>query len=547
MNCAADAIFFNGSIHTMDEADSIVDAIAVKDGIIHALGSFADILQYKADMTKMVDLKGRTVIPGLIDSHSHFFTSGLCELQEPLFMPQSVEELLEGVKERVACLPQGKGLHLKNIYPTRLREYRYPTIDELDQAAPDNPVFADGAFAGQANSLAVGIIGLSDSRVMKDRKGKPTGIIAQPFELAQKLQPSVLYTIEDYTVALEKMQEQYNRFGITSVIDGSTDELSIKAANYLYSRGKLNVRLAYTSLVGSEGEVAESKHVLESIIETPKQWGKLCFTKIMLDGGILTGTAYMREPYEDKIGVFGISIPEYKGIVNYDSDKLIKIIAAVDREKLQMTAHSIGDAATDILLEAYEKYNETKSITEKRFSIIHCDFTDERVLEKIRTLGIMVLFQPAWHFKDAGVLQKVLSSRTMNSFMPYRSYVDMGIIAAGGSDHMVKYDSMLSQNPYNPFMALYNMVTRKTAEGTAVLEDQKVTREQALRMYTYSGAYTTYDESSRGRITEGMDADFAVLTKDYFNCPVEEIPYLESELTVVGGRVVYGKIDNKSA
>ncbi len=540
MSIQADIVFFNGKIYTMDEKNTVAEALAAKDGKLVYVGKTADAMRFVSEKTRKVDLKGRAVIPGMTDTHCHILRAGLSELRAPIFMPRSVKELLEGVRERAGRLAPGRWIYLRNIYPTRLEEHRFPTLAELDAAAPDNPVFADGAFAGQANSCALKILGISDDSIIRDSSGKPTGLILDPGYQIRRFEPVAEYTDEERCLALEKMSAQYNRYGITAAVEGMTSEDVVETVNRLYGKGKLNIRLSYTCLVKSDKEAAQAVKRLRDTVKTPEQWAKLSFLKVMVDGGILTGTSFMRDPYEDREGVFGINIPGYRGLVRLNSDEIAAVARVAARENLQMTAHAIGDAAVDLMLEAYQKVDRDHHVRDRRFSIIHCDFTEKATLEKIRDMGIQIFFQPAWHFKDAVVLGKVLNKRTMDSFMTYRDYVEMGISAAGGSDHMIMHDSMLSQNPYNPFMALYNMVTRKTEDGAVVGAEQRITREQALRMYTVAGAYATFDEDKRGMLREGMYADFAVLTRDYFQCEEEEIPGIESELTVVNGRVVYG-------
>ncbi len=548
MNKPTDKIFINGQIHSMDNRKNIYQAIAISGERISALGTNAEILKLKKDSTIVYDLKGKTTIPGIIDTHSHLFRVAVSELKEEVFMPTSVKELTDFIKEAVKSLPKGEWLYFRNIYPTRLKEYRFPTLSELDEAAPNNPVYADGAYAGQANSYALRLLGIEEStpnpkigRFIRDKSGKLTGGLFLCSDMVRKLLKPDTFSVEDYKKGILNLQHKYNQLGITSVVDGGTDEYPIKAFNDLYTEGKLTVRAVFTCNSPSI-ELGSSKLTkLRNAISTPEEWGKLSFYKIPLDGGILTGTAYMRTPYIDRSGVFGIDIDNFRGIIRKSAEEIVEYIDAAYNNNLQMTAHCIGSGAIDVFLDAYEIYQKKNNIKDKRFSIIHCDFTDSNTLKRIKELGLFILFQPAWHYCDGDILTQVLDNDAINTFQPYKQYIESGVDAAAGSDHMVKYDSVLSQNPYNPYLSLYNMVTRKTRAGVAIGTEHCVSRDEALSFYTSKAAAASFDEDFKGTLEVGKAADFAVLSNDYFTCAEDEIKKITSDLTVVGGKIAYCK------
>ncbi|NMA95842.1 MAG: amidohydrolase [Clostridiales bacterium] len=523
----ADKIFFNGRIHTMDKDYRVVEALAIKEDSILKVGSSGEILKLKGDRTNVYDLKGKAIIPGIIDTHAHIFWAGVSELYEKLFVPRSIEELLSYVDKKAREIPKGEWIHLKNIYPTRLKEYRYPTIEELDRVSPNHPVFIDGAYAGRVNSYALKHIGLErEASIGKIIDKVRKSIVSRKFDL------------KDHKEGIKNIQRKYNAFGITSIIDGSSSDIGIKAINELYYEDQLDIRLSFTHVTENKENTVENIKRLESFIKIPKKWGRLDFLKITLDGGILTGTSYMRNPYIDNIDIFEID-EGFKGLINYDTVSIEKFIDIAYKKGYQMTAHCIGDGALDILLKSYSNYQQTNDIRGRRFSIIHGDFTDDSALIAIKKLGLSLLFQPAWHFKDAYILKKVLDEETFQNFLPYKKYIDFNIAAAAGSDHMVKYDSLLSQNPYNPFWGMYNMITAKTMDGHIIGEEYSVDRDEALKFYTSKASYVTFDEDVKGSLEAGKLADFSVLSKDYFTCPLEEIPNITSVHTIVGGRTVY--------
>ncbi|NLC68768.1 MAG: amidohydrolase [Clostridiaceae bacterium] len=538
----------------MDKKKSTYKAMAVEaSGKIFALGTSEEILALRDNETYIYDLENHAVIPGLVDTHTHIFQAGLSELHEEQFIPVSIKELLECIKKKVQVVKAGEWIHLRNTYPTRLEEYRFPTLEELDAVAPSNPVYVDAAYAGQANSCALRLLNIDENtpgpgngKFIRDKStGKLTGLLFCCGDIVRKALTTKNDTVEDLVKDIKtgflNIQANYHKYGITSVVDAMTGEADIMALNELYKEGKLGLRTILTGMVSSPSLPAAEENLerLKGLVALPCEWGRLSFCKVMLDGGILTGTAYMRRPYNDTIGIFGINFDNFKGIINYNSSRLKDIIAVAVKTNLQMTAHCIGDAAADILLDAYESYHKENSIKDRRFSIIHCDFTDEDTLERIKNLNLSILFQPAWHYMDGDILAKVLDKETMESFLPYKKYIDMGIHASAGSDHMIKYDPVLSHNPYNPFLSLYNMVTRKTRLGNIIDGANCISRHDALAMYTSKASYISFDENNKGTLETGKYADFTVLSKDYFTCPEEDIKGIHSIMTVVGGDIVY--------
>jgi predicted amidohydrolase YtcJ len=204
-----------------------------------------------------------------------------------------------------------------------------------------------------------------------------------------------------------------------------------------------------------------------------------------------------------------------------------------------MTAHCIGDGALDVLFEAYRRVDAVNPIKGRRWSAIHCDFTDYEMMKFMAEKGLICLGQVDWFYKDGDVLSQILTPRAIKSFYPYKTMEDLGVVAAGGSDHMVKWDSLLSVNPYHPWLGLYAMVTRQTERGGFIQPEERLSRESALRQYTINAAYATFTENLKGSLEPGKLADLIVVDRDYLTCPAEQIKDMRVLLTVVGGRIVY--------
>jgi predicted amidohydrolase YtcJ len=536
-----DLIVYNAKVKTMDSSDNIFEAVAVEGDKIAALGKSEDILGLATAETKVINAQGKTLIPGLIDSHTHFASAALTELRGKMLIPQSVEELLDHIKKEIKNKQKGEWLFFRNVYPARLKEGHFPTIEELDEVSPDNPVFVDAAYAGQANSFALKLCNISEATditgVCRDKiSGRLNGLFLGCGHLIKRHINYPEYSVDEMVEAIEKLQKEYHRVGITSVIDAATSIKAVEAYNKLHDSGKLGTRVVYTQLPQSRDNIKDEVSDFNSRIKVPSEWGKSGFLKLFIDGGILTGTAYMRKPYAFRMKLFQHK-EEFKGNIGFTREDLVFWSQKAYDNGLQMTAHCIGDAALDELLVAYEEVNNINSIEKRRFSVIHADFTDKQVLNKMKDMGIVILSQPIWHYMDGDFMRDVADEETMESFLPYRDIEDIGICVSAGSDHIVKHDPNTACNPYNPFIGMYSMITRKTRNNKELYPAQSVSRHSALKAYTVNGAYASFDEDKKGTLEIGKLADMVILSKDFFTCSEEEIPYITSEITIVGGRI----------
>ena len=250
----------------------------------------------------------------------------------------------------------------------------------------------------------------------------------------------------------------------------------------------------------------------------------------------------MREPWGDKAqDIFGIEDHSYRGVLNYSREQLLAIVSAANELNWSFTAHSTGGGGVDLLLDVYEEINKSKSIKDKRFSIIHGNFYTQESIRKMKELEVYANSQPAWFYKDADAMLQILGEERIRTFHPYRSLFDAGVMVNGGSDHMVKWDANSSINPYNPFLGMWSAITRKTERGTLIDPQEAITREEALKMYTINNAFASFEELLKGSIEAGKLADLVILTDDILTCPVDNIKEIESEATIVGGKIVYSK------
>jgi predicted amidohydrolase YtcJ len=544
-----DTVYYNGHIVTMWPDHAEVEAVAILGDRFVAVGSNADVRRLAASSTREVDLAGRTVLPGLQDSHTHPIAAALSEQDRPVPVMNSIPEILTQIRNLSDVTPPDGVIVLPKVYSTRLAERRYPDRYELDKAAPRHAAMTDNGYASVLNSVALKRLGIDRStpqpangKIIKDSKGEPTGLILGAPQLLGTLRRAKPVTQDDMIWALKAMQKKYNEAGLTSTIDRSEGPEGFRVYQTLRQQNQLTVRSTVTYLITGQGTPEQVRQEIERIpfvTGMGDEWFRVGPIKVVADGGILIGTAFLREPYGTHTGIYGYDDPEYRGVLAVPRENLIEMARVANRLGWQMTAHTTGGGATDALLDAYEAADHDHSIADRRFTVTHGNFPNAQAIERARRLGVAFDSQPAWLHLDGAAIKDVFGPERMRDFLPLKSMFDAGVVVAGGSDHMIRFDSRNAINPYNPFFGMWMAITRKTTDGAVLGPDQAVTREQALRMWTLNGAWMTFDEKTKGSIEPGKLADMVVISTDYLHCPVDQIKDIEALLTVVGGRVVY--------
>jgi hypothetical protein len=545
----ADTIYYNGKIVTMWDARPTAEAVAIRGAHFLKVGSNAEVLQTAGAETKKIDLGGRTVLPGLIDSHTHPIIAALSERDGPLPAFNSIADVQAYIRQRAARLPKDQVILAPKVYSPRLKERRYPTRHELDAAASDRPVIADNGYAGVVNSFLLDKLKITrdtpqpaNGKIIKDDKGEPTGLILGAPQLLSDWRRERTATASEMVEALKRMQQAYNRVGITSTIDRGQGAEGFRAYQELHRRGEMTVRSCVTYRISGQGTPQQARAEVERIPFVTgwgDDWLRVGSLKIVMDGGILIGTAYLREPYGEQTDVYGYHDPSYRGVLAVPRENVVEIARAANELGWQMTAHVTGGGSLDVLLDAYRTADRERSIRDRRFTVTHGNFPNEQAIAQAKKLGVVFDCQPMWHHLDAPVIKDVLGAERMKHFLPFRSLLDAGVVVAGGSDHMVRFDPRLATNPYHPFFGMWMAITRQTADGSVINPEQRITRIEALRMWTLNGAYLSFEEKSKGSIEPGKLADLIVVSKDFLSCPVDEIKEIEPLLTVVGGREVY--------
>lgn len=543
---AADMILHAGKVITVDAGFSVAEAVAVKNGRIVAVGPSAEILKQRGPQTQMIDLQGRTVLPGLTDAHVHPLGAALSEFNDPFAVLESYDEIQSYIREQAKKTPKGQWIRVPKTFPARLEEMRMPTRDVLD-ATVDHPVFYDASYASAVNSYALRISRINKetpdpkdegARIVRDKDGEPTGILTGgATSLLKDLPRERSFTDQEKLDALEQMLKRYVAAGLTSIGDRGVSAEAYALYNKLKAQQKLPLRVTMTGRL-------QLRQIPTSDWVTGRgdEWLKFGSFKVGLDGGMNAGTAKMKEPYGPySAQLFGIDEPENDGDLRITPAELMTIMRAARDKGWQLSAHSQGSAAVEALLHVFETLDTDKPIAPSRSHFIHASFLTKDLIDRAKKIGALFDVQPDWLHFDGVALSKVTSPEAMRYFVPLKTLADEGILFAGGSDHMVGWDKNNAINAYNPFLGMWIAITRQTTQGEVIHPEQRLNREQALRMYTIWAAHLQHAEKDRGSIEAGKLADFVVLDRDYLTCPEPEIRSIEPVMTIVAGRLAYSR------
>lgn len=549
-NTTADIILYNGKVVTLDQRSSIKESVAIKGDKIVFVGTDPEVMAWSGTATMKMDLKGHTVIPGLIDMHTHMDKAAVSEYSEEIPDVHDIPELLTWIRNKTKEKKAGDWIVFDKFFSTRLKEMRWPALAELDAVAPDHPVFLNGFFGGMINSAAMKKSGIDPEithpGLLKDEgTGLLTGMLqSSAFGLLKDI-PEKKISNDERLNALQEMMHQYNRMGFTSVCIGSGIPDSLMQYRELKKQNRLTLRIRQNMNLPKAGKMPVE--YLEEIIRSwgtstgsGDDWIRTGALKTWMDGGILTGTAWLREPWGAVANkIHGIKDPDYRGVLNLRKEDLVRSMELAAKLNWKLAVHIAGGGAVDIYLDAFEDVFGKISENKNRFSIVHGNFFDDHAIRRVKVQNIYLDMQAAWFFKDADMINRVLGQKRLRTFHPYRSLLKEGIIVHGGSDHMVKTDPDSAINPYNPFVAMASLVTRRTEKGSVFFPEEAVSREDALRMYTLNNAYGLFEENSKGTIEKGKLADIVVLSDDILTCGEEKLFDMKVLLTIVGGEIVY--------
>lgn len=525
--------FINGKLFTSNAQQPFAEAVLIEGNKIKSVGTTKNILEQSDDKTKVIDLKGKLMLPGFIDNHVHFVNGGLYLLGIDLRPANSTTEFKQILKDYAQ---KNKGKWITGGYwdHEKWETKSYPTKEMIDEVVPDQPVFVsrlDGHM-GVANSLALKLAGITKDTpnpegglIVKDPiTGLPTGLLKdEAMNYVFKIIPSP--SDEEYYEALKAALEEAKKLGITSVQD-----ISFSSALKAYQRAKDEGIL--TCRIYTRWPISDYKYLVENGIKAGHgdEYIKMGSLKAFADGSLGSSTAWFFEKYNQDTTTFGLPMD----IVTDGS--LEKWALDADKNGLQLSVHAIGDRANSYMLDLFEKITKENPKWDRRFRIEHAQHVRFEDIKRFKELGVIASAQP-YHCIDDGVwAEKRIGPERIKYTYPFKSFLDAGAHICFGTDWYVA--------PLNPLLGLYAAVTRRTLDDKnpdGWIPEQKISIEDAIKCYTIYSAYAAFEEDIKGSIEVGKLADLVVLSEDILEIDPVRIKDVEVEMTVFDGKIIYQK------
>ena len=544
---APELILRNGKIVTVDGNSRIAQALAIAGGRITAVGDSASISKLADPHTRVVDLRGRTVIPGLIDDHYHMLSKAVDQyLGVEVALVGSIDEMLAAIRAKVDTTAPGVWVFTTSGWlPEQLQENRLPTRWDLDKVSPRNPVVVNGGHTYYLNSLGLKLAGITKNTpspsggiIEKDHKtGEPTGLlIDNAVGLVNKLLPNCWecpgrIKHEQKIEALRIAMRKENSVGITSVREPGIIPEDMRVYEELWNRGEMTLRVSMNLSLDPQKQPSVLAQQLG-------EWGvSTGFGNefLRLDGigefGIDGGFegALMTKPYAATAG----REEGYHGLQRIPTGNFDQAMLVFNRLNWRACPHVVGDQGIDLVLDAFERANQDKPIARKRWLLEHCHYMRPDQIDRVRRLGLAISTQFHPYMAAATMIRHWGRERAEQS-MRVRDWLRAGIRVGGGSDW--------SLVPANPFWMIYFWVTRDTRLWGVLGSDQRIGREDALRLMTVNNAWLTFEEKTKGSIEPGKLADLVILSDDILTVPESRIKDIKPVATLVGGKLVYGTI-----
>ena len=536
----ADLILVNGKVVTVDSSDSVAQAVAVKDGRIVKAGTNDEILLLASESARVINLRGRLLLPGFIDSHEHCIRKGMrgdwvdCTSPPIATMDQLVEALAAKASEK----EDGEWVVGYGFDETKLTDRRWPTRYDLDNASSRNPIYLGraGGHNAVANSMALEIAGVTKDtpqppggNIEKNETGEPTGRLDEIGAMNMVRGRIPAPTVEE---AVEIMVENWHRvegellsWGLTTVHEAHIKAPEALAFQELLKEGRLRLRAGLML----DGMAPYKGHATSDLsrqgIRTGFGWGNKLYVigvKIGVDGAMGSLTASLTEPYAND--------PENYGINRVTQEELAEETVRLHQAGNRACIHAIGDWAIDIALNAIEEAVKSDEWEDHRHRVEHAGFVRPDQLERMARLGVAVSASIGFCHPIGDSHIDALGEERLVGYYPMRSFWDHGIVAGGNSDGFGKNWAITG---------IHGCVTRRSSTGRSLAEEQAIPVLDAIRAYTINGAYLENKEDEKGSIEPGKLADFVVLDRDITAIDPSEIIETRVLMTIVGGEVVY--------
>ena len=532
----ADLLVRNGHIVTMNPAHSSASAMAIRDGHILAVGGDGGLSDCASARTRVIDLQGHTVLPGLIDVHTHAmeWAKGILRQQLDLTYPKvhSISDVVAMVRERAVETDKGKWIRGAGWDDAKFSEHRYVTRKDLDAVSPANPVYlvhVSGHLAA-LNSAALAIAGITRSTpdpvggvIEKDDTGEPTGIVKDTImEHVAELLPPDPSDINKQAAKL--ISERASALGLTTIHDIFISFDEIRGYQDAYQQGWLKIRVQMSPRIGG---MEDAEKLAQMGVHTGFGNDHLKFgaAKMFADGGMGARTiAIYPPPVQGE--------PGNLGVLRWKPEDMQKAHLIAARAGWQLETHAIGDRAIDEVLDSYAATMKALDLKDPRFRIVHAGISTPAIQKRMRELHVLVDGNPPFVYWIGSWFNKYGAERVRWSY-PAKSYINNGIIEAAGSDVPV--------TPISPWWGIWSAVVRRDmSTGEVLAPEERLTVLEALRLYTFNGAYVGFEENDKGSLETGKLADFIVVDRDVLSVPNDQLKDVQVLATYVGGQVVSG-------
>lgn len=543
----ADLIIYNGKIATMQKQGEFVQAIAIRDGIILDTGTEKNIVAtYKSSVTKLIDAKGKTVIPGLNDSHMHVIREGLNYNSELRWDGvKTLKRAMEMLKEQAARTPDGVWIKVIGGWNEfQFEEKRQPTIDEINAAVPDKPVFITYLY-GKAflNKKGIEVLGYTKdtkyegSVLEQDASGNLTGV------MYAKETPKAIYMTLGLTTKLNPEERlnssiqfnyELNRFGLTSIIDAAGGSQNFPA-DYVTSlelakQNKLSLRISYYLFAQQKGRE----------LQDYEKW--VAETQINKNDNLMVANGYVEEGAGENIVASAADFENFLEPRIVLSDEMEKdlepIIRLLAKNKWPFRLHATYGESIDRMLTVFEKVNKEIPFNGLRWFFDHAETITTPELQRVKKLGGGIAVQFRMYYQ--GELYNKMYGAPKTQLPPIKKMLELGIPVGAGTD-------ATRISTYNPWMSLHWLLIGKTIGGMQFWpKDQILDKFTALQLYTSGSAWFSGEEKDKGKLVKGMYGDLAILSDDYFSLKADDVRKIESVLTVVNGKIVYASAEYKA-
>ncbi len=528
----ADIALLNGNIITMNRKYPQAQAVAIRGNTIIKVGTNKEVGPFIGDKTKVIDLEGKSVIPGLIDAHIHPFRVGRALMGADLDLRGlTKEQILDKVAQRVKETKKGAWITGEGWDQGFWKVKEFPTKYELDVVAPDNPV-ALSRIDGHSSWYNSQVLQLSNidketsdpdgGRILRDAYGEPTGMLVDDAQgLIKRENPDE--GTKDKEAQIKLAMEQFKKWGLTGIHDAYADQESLRVYEKLKQEGELTVRVYAMIRAGSDAfpEYLSKGPQIDNFLTVRS-------VKMFIDGALGSRGALLFEPYSD--------LPDTSGLQMMKEEEAYSMIKRSLEKGFQVCTHAIGDKANNIMLNLYQRALKEDPVENHRFRVEHASVIQKEDLPRFKELSVIPSMQPVFIGEYGRWSEDRLGPERVINVLPFRQLLDAGVIIAGGTDY-------IDSDSGNPMVNYYCAVARKSPFGVPkeFCGKEKVTREEALRMLTLDAAYAAFDDNIKGSIEASKLADVVVLNQDLMNIDEEQILDTEVVMTILDGRIIYSR------